>query len=256
VCTLAIYVRTFREFPLVVAANRDEFLTRPTSPPVLLDAAATMFGGRDEVAAGTWLGVNRSGVVGALLNRRTDEPPDPRRRSRGQLCLAMLRSESADAAGAALRGERPDDYNPFNLLVADRRAAWVATNHPASMAITELDPGLHLITNLDLNDPRCPRIASSYQLFAALLSEGAPVPGSVEFRARLRRILSAHDTPLDPRSGGFGNSLCLHSEEYGTRSSTLIFLDLSDRWTYFHANEPPCRRDYDPQPVMELMSRP
>ena len=122
-CTLAIYVRTFREFPLVVAANRDEFLSRPTSPPLLLDAAATMFGGRDEVAGGTWLGVNRSGVVGALLNRRTDGPPDPRRRSRGQLCLAMLRSESADAAGAVLRRERPDDYNPFNLLVADRRGA-------------------------------------------------------------------------------------------------------------------------------------
>ena len=109
------------------------------------------------------------------------------------------------------------------------------------MAVTELDPGLHLITNLDLNDPRCPRIAGSYQLFAALLSEGAPVPGSVEFRARLRRILSAHDMPLDPRSGGFGNSLCLHAEEYGTRSSSIISLADEERvptvrWT----DGPPC----------------
>jgi uncharacterized protein with NRDE domain len=167
----------------------------------------------------------------------------------------MLRSESADAAGAALRRESPEDYNPFNLLVADRRAAWVATNHRSSMAVTTLDSGLHLITNLDLNDPRCPRIAGSYQLFAALLAQSAPPPGSVEFRAHLRRILSTHDTPLDPRSGGSGNSLCLHSDQYGTRSSTLIFLDVAGRWTYLHANEPPCRRDYDPEPAMELMSR-
>lgn len=255
-CTLAIYVRAFPEFPLIVAANRDEFLSRPTAPPLLLDPAASIFGGRDEVAGGTWLAVNRHGVVGALLNRRTDEPPDPRRRSRGQLCLAMLRSESADAARSVLRTENPDDYNPFNLLVADRRTAWVATNHPASMAVTDLGPGLHLITNLDLNDPRCPRIAGSYRLFAELLSDGAPAPASRDFRVRLRRILSAHDTQLDPRSGAYGNSLCLHSDEYGTRSSTLIFLDQSGRWTYFHANEPPCRRDYDSQPVMEVMSRP
>jgi uncharacterized protein with NRDE domain len=256
VCTLALYVRAFPQFPLIIAANRDEFLSRPSSAPLLLDATTGIFGGRDEVAGGTWLAVNRDGVVAALLNRRTEDPPDPRRRSRGQLCLAMLRTESAAAARGVLAAERADHYNPFNLLVADRRSAWVATNHAATIDVTDLEPGLHLITNLDLNDPRCPRIATSYQFFAALLADGAPAADSAPFRARLRGILAKHDTPLDPRSGGFGNSLCLHSDQYGTRSSTLIFLDLSGRWTYFHANEPPCRRDHDPQPVMEMLSRP
>jgi uncharacterized protein with NRDE domain len=255
VCTLAIYIRTFSEYPLVVAANRDEFLNRPTSPPAILDPIG-IFGGRDDVAGGTWLGVNRQGLVAALLNRRTSEPVDAARRSRGQLCLDMLRTDSAAAARAALDREDAAAYNPFNLLVADRRDAWIATNHGPSMRITVVGAGLHLITNLDLNDPTCPRIAASYQSFAALLVEGAPTPDGAEFRARLRDVLAAHDTELDPRSGGFGNSLCVHSVEYGTRSSTLIFLDLSGRWTYFHANDAPCRQEHQPLPVMELLSSP
>ena len=101
-CTLAIYVRTFPDFPLVVAANRDEFLARPTSAPTLLDRDAAIFGGRDDLAKGTWLAVTRRGMVGALLNRRSEEPPDPRRRSRGQLCVDMLRADSAN--GVAGRG--------------------------------------------------------------------------------------------------------------------------------------------------------
>ncbi len=255
-CTLAIYVRTFPEFPAVVAANRDEFLSRPTSPPLVLDRENGIFGGRDDVAGGTWLAVNRRGVVAAVLNRRTGEPTDPKRESRGQLCLAMLREPSAEAARAAIAAHAPQRYNAFNLLVADSRRAWIATNHGEAMTVTDLDPGLHLITNLDLNDPTCPRIASSYQLFAQLLRGDAPKPSTAEFRDRLRTILSAHDTELDPRSSGYGNSLCLHAAEYGTRSSSLILLDDSQRWTYLHANEPPCRAPYAPQPVMEQLSNP
>jgi uncharacterized protein with NRDE domain len=256
VCTLAIYVRTFPEFPAVVAANRDEFLSRPTSPPLVLDRQSGIFGGRDDVAGGTWLAVNRRGVVAALLNRRTDKPTDPKRDSRGQLCLAMLREPSAEAARGAIAAQPPQRYNAFNLLVADSRQAWIATNHGATMMVTDLDPGLHLITNLDLNDPTCPRIAASYQLFVELLRSDAPNPSTAEFRDRLRAILSAHDTELDPRDSGHGNSLCLHSAQYGTRSSSLIFLDHSRRWSYFHTNEPPCRSRYAPQPVMECLANP
>jgi uncharacterized protein with NRDE domain len=254
VCTLAIYVRALSGFPVVVAANRDELYARPTSSPGVLDAAAGIFGGRDDVAGGTWLGVNRHGLVAAILNRRTSEPADPARRSRGQLCLDMLHADSAIAARAMLDRERAVAYNPFNLLVADSRDAWIANNHGPEIAVTNLGPGLHLITNLDLNDPTCPRIAASYQLFAELLAKDAPSAAGTEFCDRLRWILASHDTQLDPRNGAFGNSLCLHSDEYGTRSSTLIFLDLSRRWTYLHANDAPCRQEHHPYPAMELVS--
>jgi uncharacterized protein with NRDE domain len=256
VCTLAIYVRTFADYPLVVAANRDEFLARPTSAPTILDGDFGIFGGRDDVAKGTWLAVNRRGVVAALLNRRSEDPPDATRHSRGQLCLSMLRSVSAMAAREVVRNEDPGNYNPFTLLVADRDRTWVATNHRAEMRVTDLREGLHLITNLDVNDPTCPRIAASHQLFASLVGGDHSLPATAEFRERLRTILATHDTELDPRGPGYGNSLCVHGPEYGTRSSSLIFLDGAGRWTYFHANDAPCRSQYRREPVMESLSRP
>jgi len=253
VCTLAIYVRAVAGYPLVVAANRDEFFSRPASAPRLLDEQAKIFGGRDEVAGGTWLAVNGSGVVSALLNRRSERPADPSRRSRGLLCLSMLRMSTAAQARTSLSHERGEAYNPFNLLVADRERAWIATNKGVSISIQELTPGLHLVTNLDLNDPTCPRIAASYRLFAALLGEEAPPASRPEFCERLQQILSAHDIPLDPRGSSPGDSLCMHGDEYGTRSSTLLLLDDANRWTYLHANDAPCRSRYHREPVMETL---
>lgn len=253
-CTLAIYVRAFDEFPVIVAANRDEFLDRPTRGPDLLPGEDGIFAGRDEIAGGTWLGVNRSGVLSALLNRRTEAPNDPARRSRGQLCVEMLRQPDAARAREAVLRERPEAYNPFNLLVADRRGAWIASNHDdASIRITDLEPGLHLVSNLDVDDPRCPKIAASVRLFAELLDEGAPAPLAQPFLDRLRTILSRHDTELDPRELRFGNSLCLHSSVYGTRSSSIIALDRANVWTYHHASDAPCRTGYRPQPIVERL---
>src|SRR5262249_6712521 len=108
VCTLAAFVRVFPAYPLVVAANRDEYLERPATPPTLLrDAAPRAMGGRDLRANGTWLGVNEAGVVVGVLNRRSPAPPDPARRSRGQLCTELLGCDSASAAAARAAGE-PD----------------------------------------------------------------------------------------------------------------------------------------------------
>ena len=243
-CTLAVYFRVFPEYPLVIAANRDELLSRPATAPGILDPDGEVFGGRDEVCGGTWFGVNRSGVAAALLNRRSAAPPDPSKRSRGLLCLEALRYRAADEARGWIAVERAATYNPFNLLVADASASWVATTFHDEIGVSDLRPGLHLLTNLDLNDPTCPRIAGSYRSFAALLDSGQPRPRDPEFTERLREILSSHDMALDPRSPELGNSLCLHLGDYGTCSSTLAFLHASGRWTYLHSDRAPCRGEY------------
>lgn len=249
-CTLAVYVRTFTEFPLILAANRDEFFSRPSLPPDVIDASAKIFGGRDGLHGGTWLGVNSHGVVAALLNRRSRNPPDPSRRSRGLLCVDALRFSGAAAARSVITEADAGFYNPFNLLVADRALTWVATNHEGRLARKDLSPGLHLLTNLDVDDPECPRIAASYQMFAELLHHPKPSPKNPGFVARLREILSTHDAALDPRDPVSGNSLCLHLEGYGTCSSTLIFLDAVGQWTYLHTDLPPCRGDYRSQVLL------
>jgi uncharacterized protein with NRDE domain len=249
VCTLAVYFQTNAELPLVVAANRDEFYARAASPPRLLADAPWVIGGHDAVAGGTWLGVNAHGLVAGILNRRSNQPPDPTRRSRGQLCLDVLRQPSVAAAAAGIQADPGTRYNPFNLLIASPEAACVVGNISGTMQRTPLHAGLHLLTNLELNDPECPRIAKSTAMFEearrSLREETLP-----DFLAELRRILADHSTPLDPRGDGLPNNLCVHTERFGTRSSTIVVYSArTRRFRMWHANGPPCETDYAALPL-------
>src|SRR6266436_5417239 len=98
-CTLAIYFRTFADYPVIIAANRDEYLARPALPPTSLLDEPRVIGGKDLRASGTWLGINEHGLVAGLLNRRNgDSENDASLRSRGLLCLDALRYSSAPEA--------------------------------------------------------------------------------------------------------------------------------------------------------------
>jgi uncharacterized protein with NRDE domain len=246
VCTLAAFVAAVPDYPLVVAANRDEYLARPATSPVLLrDEPPRAMGGRDLVAGGTWLGVTESGVVVGVLNRRSPLPPDPACPSRGHLCLELLGCRSAADAARRAAAEPAGRYNPFNLLIADPREAFVVSQRRGEAPyLTRLGVGLHLLTNLDLNDPTCPRIAASHQGFAAV---GAAFARDGDVRTlvtRLQAILGDHATALDPRGPG---SLCVHAGPYGTRSSSVLLVPPGGRpLRYFHADGPPCQTRLEP----------
>jgi uncharacterized protein with NRDE domain len=246
-CTLAIYVRQFPDVPLVVAANRDEFFARPATPPVVLAESPRIVGGRDLRAGGTWLGVSEHGVVAGLLNRRTDTPPDPTKRSRGILLMEVLAKGSASEASSALEQLDGDQYNAFNLLVADAKDAWVAQNKGHAIHMTALDRGVHVITNLDVNDPTCPKIARSHRLFQSAGDAFGADHDHARFRDALQKILSDHTTALDPRLPDALGALCVHTPSFGTRCSSLIFATQAGdvtRWHHWFADGPPCTAAY------------
>ena len=240
-CTLAAYVRVWDDLPLVVAANRDEFLDRPTADPGAIAYAPWVVAGQDLTAGGTWFGVNEVGMVVGLLNRRRADGLDPQRRSRGLLCLEVLHRRSPAEAEAYVRATAPDAYNSYNLLVADRGAAFVATNALGHVEVTSLPPGVHLLTNLELNDPTCPRIAKSSALFRGV--SRSPTDDPAILIAQLQPILSDHTTALDPRTTTI-DTLCVHLPSYGTRSASIVAVDRTGRLRYWHAPGPPCRTDF------------
>ncbi len=242
-CTLAIYFQVAPEWPVIIAANRDEFLDRPATDPAVLSDDPHIVGGKDLRAGGTWLGLNEYGVVAGLLNRRPSDNPRPDARSRGMLCLDALRRRSVAQAAEFAGNERVEDYNPFNLLMASREAAAVAYNRGSHIEVVSLKPGLHLLTNLDVNDFECPRISRAYSGFAAVGERPELLHDPVAMRSELSALLSDHSTQLDPRNGR-PNSLCLHLGEYGTRSSSLIFLGRDGAVLHFFAPGPPCRTEF------------
>jgi uncharacterized protein with NRDE domain len=245
-CTLAAYVHASASIPLLVAANRDELLDRPSADPTLIAFDPWVYAGQDLSAGGTWFGVNQHGMVVGLLNRRSAPGPDPTRRSRGLLCLEVLQAASPAQAVERLRGLPGDAYNRFNLLVADARQAFVATNPGGPIEIVSLSPGVHLLTNLDLNDPTCPRIAKSFDLFRCL---ELPAAAAVEtVLPALRTILSDHTTALDPRTTTI-DTLCVHRTGYGTRCSSIVAVTHTGLLRYWHAPGPPCRTPYREMPL-------
>ena len=241
-CTLAVFTRTLPGLPLVVAANRDEFYARPAEGPRVLATEPLVVGGRDLVAGGSWLSTGENGLVVGILNRRTGEPPDATRASRGALCVALARLDAVQAAVDLLSSLRVDEHNPFNVLVADRTRAVVAQNRSDGMALHELLPGTHLLTNLDLNDATCQRISRSSQRFQSLAADHARTVDRSALVAGLHAVLGDHLTAMDDRAPT--DQLCIHTEAFGTRSSSILVMDDSGRLDFLHASAAPCRGAY------------
>ena len=211
-CTLIALHRCYPAAHLLVAANRDEFLARPASGPRLHRwQGRRVIAPIDERAGGTWLGLNDAGVFVALTNRPTPKL-DPNRRSRGLLVAdALGRASAARAAEAALQ-LAANAYNPFNLFLADAEHAF-AVVYEEKPRVRSLAPGAHVIGNADPNDAQHPKIAR-------LLAEAERIAAGPEHAAldSLAALCRSHVA----RSDNAFERTCIHTTEYGTRSSTVL----------------------------------
>ena len=116
-CLILFAYRTHPRHELVLAANRDEFYTRPTAPMDFWDDAPELLAGRDLEAGGTWLGVTRGGRFAAITNYRDPRKVLPDAPSRGALVSEFLTGQ--ESARDYLDGLAPwaDQYNGFNLIL-------------------------------------------------------------------------------------------------------------------------------------------
>ncbi|MBB5374369.1 NRDE family protein [Acidocella aromatica] len=149
-----------------IAANRDEMATRAWEPPG--EYWPGICGGRDTLAGGTWLGLNRAGVMATVLNRTGTLGPAPDKRSRGELPLLALCAESAEDAAKAISHLDASLYRPFNMVLADGRAAWfvrgLGSGQPEALPLPE---GVSMVTSGEVNDPTLPRITRHLPRFTA-----------------------------------------------------------------------------------------
>ncbi len=229
-CLLVVLSRVHPAFPLIVAANRDEFLARDATPmTVLRDAGPKVLGGRDELAGGTWLAVNEHGLVAGLTNAPMMRAGrDPRKKSRGELPLALAAHASAEAAATAFRATvHAADYNPCWLLVGDRGALlYVDLTVPAEPLVEALPPGVHVLENRPLH-AASPKVDA---VRAAL--ERCPHWSERELRARLEALLRDHSIPDAAREFPRGDpprpieteARCVHAGPYGTKSAETVFV--------------------------------
>lgn len=235
-CTILLAHRCWHDPWLLVAANRDERLDRPASPPRHWPAR-NIVAPEDLLAHGTWWGLGSSGFFAAVTNRFGASPPDRSRRSRGLLVLDALERGSARAAAEWAAGLDTRDFNRFHLLLADRDGAYVVLHDGNAIASRGLSRGWHVLTerSFGAGDPERQTWADAE---LRLITE----PPSDE---DLGRLLSVH------RDDAFAGT-CVHAPwlGYGTRSSSI--LRLGSRPRLLHADGPPCGAPY--QDLSELLA--
>ncbi len=250
---MALYFKSFEDYPIVVAANRDEHYDRPSAPPALLKANPAILAGRDLRVGGTWLGVNEHGLAAGILNRRTDgeQEPRPEARSRGLLCLDILGLKSAFDARRYVEGHSAD-YQPFTLVCADADAAWSAYNGAGRIRTKSLGPGLHVFSSATESNPASDKRDRASVRFAGV-ADNLRSDGSVgaDGFLQLREVLGDHtlgDGSNDPR-----DAICMHGESAGTVSSSIVVYSRRERRVRtFFCSGAPCRNVFDSRLDLDL----
>jgi hypothetical protein len=201
VCTVVVLVRPGHPEPLLLAANRDERIDRAWDPPAAFwPDRPGVIAGRDRSGGGTWMGINRHGVVATVLNRPGTLGPAIGKRSRGELPLMALDHASAADAARAMTLLDAELWRGFNMVLADRYGAWFVRGLGRDQPQAErLPAGVSMVTAYDPNDPESPRTTRhlprfqmaepSWDAWLALLSD--------------RGGGSAEQINVTPR-GGFG----------------------------------------------------
>jgi uncharacterized protein with NRDE domain len=248
-CTFIVAWQVFDGYPVVVAANRDEAVDRPSTPPAVISEDPRIVAPVDDRAGGTWIGYNEYGLVVSVTNRWTDADLTGER-SRGLLVRDALACESVAAVRDLLDGAvETDAYDGFNLVALDRSDARVF-EWDGTLTETAFEPGIHVVVNvgadhivdlpefptLDPEDATRRREAARTQAESArrvLDDLGVRAGENVQtWLTRVNGVLTDHDY-------GF----CVHGEDFGTRSSSVLRVPAEGEPRYEFADGQPCADD-------------
>ena len=229
-CLVFLAFQTDADFPVLLGANREEARSRPTTPPVCVRSGKLrcVLAGADHgpdgsfTRLGTWLGVNEAGMVVAVTNRRDSElAPPEQTRSRGWLTVSLLGfNDPHEAAGFAQTELAGGGYGGCNYLIVNRRSALVVRAPGAKqVSVQGLSPGIHAMTNLDVDDPDDPRVRFVHETLEP-----------ERFIDSARRI--CRDERVVIRGG-----------DRGTVSSSLVLV--GDEIRFHHLNGDPAAGEYE-----------
>jgi uncharacterized protein with NRDE domain len=235
-CLLFFSYRLTPGYRLVLAANRDEFLERPTAPLDYIDEEKTILAGRDLRSGGTWLGLGKQGRVAAITNYRqggilrSDAP------SRGEIIDSFLRSgDSAEQFLSRLQ-TKAHRYNGFSLVMGDNKNLFYFSNRNRNGTPEPLKPGFHGLCNHFLDTP-WPKLVRGKRLLRPEMVETDIVDPERIF-ALLQDSWRPEDDSLPETGVGLEwerllGTIFIDGSNYGTRSSAVITIKENGE-TSFH----------------------
>ena len=244
-CLILFAWKSHPDYPLVVAANRDEFYERNTEPLAWWPDHPHLLAGKDRAdvigSPGTWLGFTKTGRFAALTNVRAPSEKNLDARTRGELSLRYLTSQHKPYEYIQENAKRFEQYNGFNLLMADlsdpenAEMHWVSNRLMMGQNIRPrkvfpeqaLAPGVYGLSNAMLDTP-WPKVNHRVAAFAQTLAmDSGQLKNSDHY---LRVLADTHEaSPQELPSTGVNkdwekalSAAFIKTPEYGTRSSTIL----------------------------------
>jgi uncharacterized protein with NRDE domain len=226
-CLALIAHQAHPAYPLIVAANRDEFHERPTATVHWWPNG--ILAGQDLSAGGTWFGVLRSGRIALLTNYRDGRGPDRRARSRGELVVSALATPAAPEptlTGLMLEGAA---YAGFSLIAGYPGGLYCVSNRGGELQ--RLGAGIFGLSNHLLDAP-WPKVRRSKARLAAAVA--TPTLDPEALFSLLDDRTPAPDAELPETGVGvererFLSSPFIVGDSYGTRSSSVLLIGADGR---------------------------
>lgn len=239
-CLIIFAHQALDRYPLVVAANRDEFFTRETAEAAFWSSDhPDVLGGRDLLAGGTWLGLSRQGRFAAVTNIRDPSQLEVKPRSRGELTREFLTGAQSARDYCRDLEQHFDDYAGYNLLVSDGRDLCYVNNLHGRIEV--LEPGIYGLSNGLLNND-WPKVRRGRERLASLLEQPELLKTDALLGLMADRQPASDDelpdtgVPLELERKL--SSAFIHNPErlYGTRCSSAVILSAEGRHRFSERN--------------------
>lgn len=239
-CLIFLAIDAHPDYPLIVAANRDEFFNRPTAPLHQWENSPVI-AGKDLSAGGTWMGATTDGRFAALTNYRNPGNHIDNPISRGNLVREFLETQEHPLDYLKSLQSNANRYLGFNLLVGATNEIWYFSN-TNNTEPTKLNKGIYGLSNHLLDTP-WPKVKKGKQIFQSIITEHTHAPAEIDLTQELQRLLEDKTQAEDNELPNTGLSTEIEKAlsarfiqapttmGYGTRCSTLLLRGPGNRLT-------------------------
>ncbi|MGB0646041.1 MAG: NRDE family protein [Bradymonadia bacterium] len=252
VCSILLSFQTSELWSWQLAANRDEWLARPSAPPMVLSRSPRIVGGKDLEAGGTWFAIQPTAhMFAGLTNRRYGSDPEWRGEvSRGLLITEILKAPTARRALDRLQTLLSEtSVNHFMMLIGDADTLHYVDYDSGRLTMDELSPGHYVLSNTPLADGETTKMRWLKHL---LIEELSVEPHAFVKRAQTtlaKETLPSRGTPDSPATSL--DALNVRSPAYGTCSSAIAVCHVRDGIQYLATRGNPS--DYPFEDVSVLL---
>lgn len=234
-CLIFISYQKHPDYPLIIAANRDEYYARPTACASFWAQYPYVLAGMDMEHSGTWLGITRTGRLSCITNYRNPALNHESARSRGELTREFLTGKEPPTRYMQKVHSMRRQYNGFNLVAGDLANLYYCSSELDK--IQAISPGNHGLSNGLLNSP-WPKVVGGKQLFIECIQKKPDIECLMAMLADQTKA-SLDELP----NTGIGlemehtlSSRYISTPLYGTRSSTVITVDKNHKVYFLEKN--------------------